>query len=316
MAKVSHEISALRTWLIDAVDAGRRIDRYLSDLEKGLSRTYLQKLSNEEKIFVNGNPVKPNYRLNQGDHISYEIPEPTIFLAEPEEIPLNIVYEDSDIIVIDKPKGMVVHPAAGHSSGTLVNALLAHCKGELSGINGVMRPGIVHRIDMDTTGLLVACKNDNAHHSLSIQLKEHSITRTYHALVYSSFKEEQGMVDAPIGRHPIDRKKMAVNYKNGRTAITHYTLLKNLSNRFAYISCSLETGRTHQIRVHMASIHHPLIGDTVYGPKQDKFHLQGQCLHAKTLGFLHPNTGKYLEFESPLPDYFRSLLEKFYDLTY
>ena len=225
----------------------------------------------------------------------------------PEDLSLDIVYEDKDIIVINKPKGMVVHPAPGHYSGTLVNALLYHCKGELSGINGVMRPGIVHRIDMDTTGLLVACKNDYAHNFIAEQLKIHSSTRKYQAICYNSIKEQEGTVEAPIGRHPTDRKKMAVNYKNGKSAVTHFRVINNYNN-YSHIECQLETGRTHQIRVHMASINHPLLGDELYGPKNCPFNLQGQTLHAGVLGFIHPSEKKYVEFEAPLPDYFVKLL--------
>lgn len=304
------EIIRSHNQVIESEANGKRVDQYLSEIEPEFSRSYLQKLIKEEKVWINEKIVKSNYRLNIGDHLFYQIPTPTSLFVEAEEIPLDIVYEDSDLLLINKPKGMVVHPAPGHEKGTLVNALLAHCKDELSGINGVMRPGIVHRIDRDTTGLLVVCKNDKAHQILSMQLKEHSIKRTYHAIVHSPFNELFGTIDAPIGRHPIERKKMAINHKNGRSAITHYTLIENLSGQYAYISCSLETGRTHQIRVHMSSIHHPLLGDTIYGSKQNKFHLQGQCLHAKTLGFIHPTKDYYVEFEAPLPDYFTSLMKK------
>jgi len=226
-----------------------------------------------------------------------------------QEMPLDIVYEDDDVILINKPKGMVVHPAAGHYTGTLVNGLMHHCKDNLSGINGVLRPGIVHRIDMDTTGILIACKNDIAHQKISEQLKEHSITRRYRALVYGVIKEDEGVVNAPIGRHPIDRKKMAINLKNGKNAITHYRVLERF-REYTYIECELETGRTHQIRVHMASLHHPLVGDQVYGPEKNPFHLQGQCLHAMVLGFVHPRTHEYMEFCTDLPQYFSELLKK------
>ena len=260
---------------------------------------------------VNGKPVKANYKLGAGDEISVEIPEAKEPDILPEDIPLDILYEDQDILVVNKPKGMVVHPAAGHYSGTLVNALMYHCKDSLSGINGVMRPGIVHRIDMDTTGSLLVCKNDEAHRILAEQLKEHTIRREYHAIVYGNIKEDTGTVDAPIGRHPTDRKKMSINHKNGKQAVTHYEVLERFGN-FTYIRCRLETGRTHQIRVHMASLHHPLLGDEVYGPSsRPPFPgLKGQVLHAKILGIYHPATGEYMEFDAPLPQYFVDLLQK------
>ena len=229
--------------------------------------------------------------------------------VEAENIPLNILYEDEDLIFLNKPKDMVVHPCAGRYSGTLVNGLLYHCKDELSGINGVLRPGIVHRIDKDTTGVLVICKNDKAHHSVADQLKVHSITRKYRAIVHGIVKED-GMVDAPIGRSPKDRKKMAINEKNGKRAVTHYRVLEHLKGKYTYIECQLETGRTHQIRVHMASLHHPLLGDTTYGPAANPFHLEGQCLHAMVLGLEHPTTGEYIECEAELPPYFEEMLRK------
>ena len=250
-----------------------------------------------------------NYKVNAGDRISLTLPEIREPEIMPEDIPLDIIYEDKDIILINKPKGMVVHPAAGHYSGTLVNGLMSHCRSELSGINGVMRPGIVHRIDMDTTGVLIVCKNDMAHNSISEQLKEHSITRKYAAIVHGVLKEEEGTINAPIGRHPVDRKKMSINEKNGREAVTHYRVLERFK-QFTYIECQLETGRTHQIRVHMASINHPLLGDSVYGPAKCPFRLQGQTLHAGVLGIIHPRTGQYMEFTAPLPDYFEELLRK------
>ena len=232
------------------------------------------------------------------------LPEPAELNVEPENIPLDILYEDDDLLVVNKPKGMVVHPAAGHSSGTLVNAVLYHCRGNLSGINGVLRPGIVHRIDMDTTGALVICKSDFAHQSLAEQLSVHSITRKYRAIVHGNLKEDEGTVRGAIGRHPTDRKKMAINERNGKPAVTHYRVLERFGN-YTYIECQLETGRTHQIRVHMASIGHPLLGDAVYGPKKCPVkNLQGQTLHAMVLGFIHPRTGAYMEFEAPIPEYF------------
>ena len=235
-------------------------------------------------------------------------PEPTEPEIVAEKMDLDILYEDQDIILINKPKGMVVHPAAGHYSGTLVNGLMDHCRGDLSGINGVMRPGIVHRIDMDTTGVLIVCKNDFAHQSIAEQLKVHSITRKYYAIVHGVIKEDQGTVNAPIGRHPTDRKKMSINAKNGKEAVTHYRVLMRFA-AYTYVECQLETGRTHQIRVHMASIHHPLLGDTVYGPAKCPIGgLEGQTLHAGVLGIIHPRTGKYMEFSAPLPEYFQKLL--------
>jgi len=290
-------------------EAGVRIDRYLSDQCQDISRSYLQKLLKEQSVLVEEKPVKSNYKVNAGDRISLTLPEIREPEIMPEEIPLDIVYEDKDIILINKPKGMVVHPAAGHYSGTLVNGLMSHCRSELSGINGVMRPGIVHRIDMDTTGVLIVCKNDMAHNSISEQLKEHSITRRYAAIVHGVIKDDEGTINAPIGRHPIDRKKMSINEKNGREAVTHYRVLERF-RQFTYIECQLETGRTHQIRVHMASIGHPLLGDSVYGPAKCPFRLTGQTLHAGVLGIIHPRTGEYMEFTAPLPDYFEELLRK------
>ena len=288
---------------------GERIDKYLSEQLEDMTRSHIQKLIKENVVRVNGMTVKSNFKLSASDQIEVEIPElkePDIL---PENIPLDILYEDQDILVVNKPKGMVVHPAPGHYTGTLVNAIMYHCKDNLSGSNGVMRPGIVHRIDMDTTGSLLICKNDRAHQALAKQLKEHSITRKYHAIVHGRLKEDEGTIDKPIGRHPIDRKKMSVHCTNGREAVTHYRVLKRFQ-QFTYIECQLETGRTHQIRVHMSSIGHPILGDQVYGPAKCPYKLQGQTLHAKVLGITHPTTGKYMEFDAPLPDYFQGLLEK------
>lgn len=288
---------------------GERIDKYLSEQLEDMTRSHIQKLIKENMVRVNGMTVKSNFKLSASDQIEVEIPElkePDIL---PENIPLDILYEDQDILVVNKPKGMVVHPAPGHYTGTLVNAIMYHCKDNLSGINGVMRPGIVHRIDMDTTGSLLICKNDRAHQALAEQLKEHSITRKYHAIVHGRLKEDEGTIDKPIGRHPIDRKKMSVHCTNGREAITHYRVLKRFQ-QFTYIECQLETGRTHQIRVHMSSIGHPILGDQVYGPAKCPYKLQGQTLHAKVLGITHPTTDEYMEFDAPLPDYFQGLLEK------
>ena len=259
-------------------------------------------------VFADGRPVKASYRVSEGDRLTFEVPEAVEPEILAENIPLDILYEDRDVILVNKPKGMVVHPAAGHYTGTLVNALMYHCREDLSGINGVLRPGIVHRIDMDTTGVLIACKNDQAHNSIAAQLKEHSITRRYQAIVHGVVKEDEGVVDAPIGRHPQDRKKMCINHQNGKPAVTHYRVLKRFSG-FTHIECRLETGRTHQIRVHMASLGHPLLGDLVYGPARCPYKLQGQTLHAGILGFIHPTTGVYMEFTAPLPEYFEHLLE-------
>lgn len=288
---------------------GDRIDRYLSEILEDKSRSYIQKLIKEQYILVNQKPVKASYRLLLGDRVEITLPEVKEPDIVPEDIPLDILYEDKDIIIVNKPKQMVVHPAPGHYSGTLVNALMYHCNHELSGINGTMRPGIVHRIDMDTTGSLAVCKNDASHQSLAQQLKEHTIYRIYVAVVHGRLRDDNGIVNAPIGRHPIERKKMSVNAKNGRQAVTHYKVLERFKD-FTYIQCELETGRTHQIRVHMASIGHPLLGDVVYGPHKCPFsNLQGQTLHAKLLGFVHPKTGEYLEIEAPLPQYFTELID-------
>ena len=300
----------MKEFSIDRNTEGQRIDRYLSDKLEDRSRSYIQKIMKEGYVKVNQKPVKSNYRLSFGDSVEVTLPEAKEPDIVPENIPLDILYEDQDIIMINKPKQMVVHPAPGHYSGTLVNALMYHCGDELSGINVCMRPGIVHRIDMDTTGSLVVCKNDKAHQSLSEQLKVHSIRRIYVAIVHGNIKEDSGTVNAPIGRHPTDRKKMSTHCKNGRDAVTHYKVLERFGD-YTYIQCELETGRTHLIRVHMASIGHPLVGDEVYGPKKCPFKgLQWQSLHARTLGIIHPTTGKYLEVNAPLPEYFIELLDR------
>ncbi len=296
-------------YLVSEEAAGRRIDLYLAGECGQLSRSYLQKLLKSGQAKVNGSVVKANYKVASGDCVELEIPEASEPQITARPMDLDILYEDDDILIVNKPKGMVVHPAAGHFDDTLVNGLMEHCRGNLSGINGVMRPGIVHRIDRDTTGILVVCKNDLAHSCIAEQLKVHSITRKYQAVVYGVIKEEEGTIDAPIGRHPSDRKKMCVNLKSGRNAVTHYRVLERFAG-YTYVECRLETGRTHQIRVHMASIHHPVLGDTVYGPEKNPFHLEGQTLHAGVLGLLHPRTGEYMEFEAPLPEYFSQLLEK------
>ena len=289
--------------------AGDRIDKFLAEQYENLSRSFLQKLLKSGEVMVGGRPVKASYKVAEGDLISFEVPEAVEPEIVPEDIPLDILYEDHDVILVNKPKGMVVHPAAGHYTGTLVNALMFHCKEDLSGINGVLRPGIVHRIDMDTTGVIIACKNDLAHNSIAAQLKEHSITRRYQAIVHGALKDDEGVIDEPIGRSPKDRKKMAVNYNNGKPAVTHYKVLTRFKD-FTHIECRLETGRTHQIRVHMASIGHPLLGDAVYGPAKCPYKLQGQTLHAGILGFVHPRTGEYMEFSAPLPEYYEELLKK------
>lgn len=286
-----------------------RIDRYLADKCPDFSRSYIQKLLKEQAVVAGDMPVRANYKVQPGVLVRVEVPDPETPDIKPEAIPLDILYEDDYVLVVNKPKGMVVHPAAGHTGGTLVNAVMAHCGEHLSGINGVLRPGIVHRIDKDTTGALLVCKEDSVHRDLAEQLKEHSIKRRYRAVVQGNLKEDEGTVEGPIGRHPVDRKKMAVNYKNGKDAVTHYRVLERFG-KYTYVECRLETGRTHQIRVHMASIGHPLLGDTVYGSQKDPFHLQGQALHAMILGFRHPVTGEYMEFEAPLPEYFLKLLEK------
>lgn len=293
-------------------DAERRIDQFLADATE-FSRSYIQKLIKNDKVKINGNLIdKVKVPVYFGDEICVEVPEPEVLKIEPEKMDLSILYEDNDILVVDKPKGMVVHPSAGHMSHTLVNGMLYHCQGHLSGINGVLRPGIVHRIDKDTTGALIVCKNDFAHKSLAEQLQVHSITRKYEAIVYHNFTEENGTIDAPIGRHPIDRKKMAVvGVERGKRAVTHYRVISHLNHQFNHIECQLETGRTHQIRVHMSHIHHPLLGDTIYGPKPQKCfeNLEGQTLHARIIGFQHPTKNQYIEVESPLPQYFVEMLE-------
>lgn len=285
-----------------------RLDKWISEALEGLSRSFIQKCIKEDKVLVNGTPQKASYRLKTDDEIVFSIPEAAQPDITPEDIPLSILYEDDDLLVIDKPKNMVVHPAPGYYSGTIVNAVMYHCQNDLSGIGGVMRPGIVHRIDKDTTGSIIICKNDKAHLSIAAQLKEHSITRKYRAIVCGVIRDEEGSVDAPIGRDPQNRKRMAVNHKNGKSAVTHYRVLQRFKN-YTYIECQLETGRTHQIRVHMTSIGHPLLGDTLYGTGRSPFHLEGQTLHAMVIGFQHPSTGAYVEVTAPLPDYFEHLLK-------
>ena len=295
----------------EASYTGERIDKYLAEVMSDYSRSFLQKQLKDGNVTVNGKKAKASYKVAEEDEITVLIPDNLEPDIQAEEIPLDILYEDEYLLVVNKPKGMVVHPSAGHYSGTLVNALMYHCKDQLSGINGVLRPGIVHRIDMDTTGALVVCKTDIAHQSLAEQLKVHSITRKYRAIVHGNLKDEEGTIEGDIGRHPTERKKMAVHVKNGKPAVTHYRVLERFGN-YTYVECQLETGRTHQIRVHMSSIGHPLLGDAVYGPKKCPFsNLQGQTLHAMVLGFEHPVSGEYMEFTAPLPEYFQKLLKIF-----
>ena len=288
---------------------GERLDKFLSEIYPDFSRSFFQKLIKSEQIHVNGVVQKPSYSVRIDDLVSVYIPDAVETAIEPEDIPLDILYEDDDVLVVNKPKGMVVHPSAGHYSGTLVNAIMYHCKDSLSGINGEIRPGIVHRIDMDTTGSLIVCKNDESHVKIAEQIKAHSTNRIYVGIVCGTVKEEEGTIKGAIGRNPVDRKKMAINEKNGKPAITHYKVLERFKN-YTYMQFKLETGRTHQIRVHMASIGHPLLGDPLYSSGRSPFkHLQGQTLHAQTIGFVHPKTGVYMEFSAPLPDYFVKLLK-------
>lgn len=294
--------------IICTAEVPKRIDAYLADYMQA-TRSHIASLIQDKNVSLNGKPVQKSVKVKSGDEIQVTVPEPVALDVTAENIPLDIVYEDDCLLVVNKPKGMVVHPAAGNHSGTLVNALLYHCKGNLSGINGVMRPGIVHRIDKDTSGLLMVAKNDKAHSALSEQIKEHSFTREYEAIVHGIIKQDSGTINAPIGRHPVKRKQMAVTPQNSKNAVTHYTVLSR-GNGFTHVRLRLETGRTHQIRVHMAYLGYPVAGDEVYGPKKTEKELQGQCLHAKKIGFVHPETGQYMEFESELPQYFVSFLKK------
>lgn len=291
----------------DTENIGNRIDKFVSENAEGITRSAVQGLLEKGMILVNGGAVSKNYKLKNGDVIDIEIPEPEPMDAVAENIPLDIVYEDSDLLVVNKPKGMVVHPAHGNYTGTLVNALLNHCGDSLSGINGVIRPGIVHRIDKNTSGLLIVAKNDASHLFLAEQIKEHSFTREYEAVATGYFKETEGTVDAPIGRHKTDRKKMCVTTENSRNAVTHYSVIKQYGG-YAHVRLKLETGRTHQIRVHLSYIGHSVLGDDVYGKSYKG--IDGQCLHARKIGFIHPTTREYMEFESELPDYFVSVLNK------
>ena len=289
---------------------GTRADKLLSDKLEGMTRSYIKKIIDEGGMLLNGKPAKGSAKLKEGDELSVDIPEPTEPDIVAQNIPLNIVYEDAHLLVVNKPQGMVVHPAPGNYTDTLVNALMYHCKGELSGINGVLRPGIVHRIDKNTSGLLMVAKTNAAHLSLAEQIKEHSFSRRYKTIVYGTFKEPEGTVDAPIGRNKKNREKMCVTLENSKEAVTHYRLMKQFSG-CALVECILETGRTHQIRVHMSHIGHPVMGDDVYGIKKEKFTgLNGQLLHAYLLGFVHPATGEYMEFTAPLPEHFENILNK------
>lgn len=296
---------------VTAEEDGLRLDQYIAGRCMDLSRSYIQKLIKESRVTINKNiQTKTKTAVQESDIVNVFLPDPKELEIKPQDIPLDILYEDNDVLVVNKPKGMVVHPAPGHYEDTLVNAVLYHCRDNLSGINGVLRPGIVHRIDKDTTGALIVCKNDKAHQKIADQLRAHTITRSYRAIVYNNFSEDEGMINASIGRHPTNRKKRMVTEKNSKEAITHYKVLDHLNHKFNYIECRLETGRTHQIRVHMSHIGHPLLGDEVYGPVNSKFkNLQGQTLHAATLGFIHPTTEEYMEFSAPLPDYFEKLLK-------
>ena len=293
---------------IGAGQAGVRIDKALAELLPELSRSYVQTLAGEGRVLRNGATVKPNEKVKEGDRVEVEVPPPRKLETQPENIPLDIVYEDSALLVVNKPQGMVVHPAAGNYEGTLVSALLYHCGDNLSGINGVLRPGIVHRIDKDTSGLLLVAKTNEAHVSLAAQIKEHSLTRRYLALVRGGFTQEEGTVDLPIGRNPKDRKKMCVTRHNSREAVTHWRVLERLG-QYTLVECRLETGRTHQIRVHMSHLGHPVVGDPVYGAHKEKFQTNGQLLHAACIGFIHPVTGAYMEFSAPVPPQFEQILQ-------
>ena len=289
-------------------DKGRRLDQFLAEQLEELTRSAAQRLAEEEQVLLNGKPLKKNYKMTGGETLEINLPDPEPIDAVPQNIPLDIAYEDNDLLVINKPKGMVVHPASGNPDGTVVNAVLYHCGDSLSGIGGAFRPGIVHRIDKDTSGLLIIAKNDKAHLYLSEQLKDHTLSRTYEAVVIGNLKEERGTVDAPLGRSPKDRKKMAI-VSDGRRAVTHYEVIARYPG-YTHVRCKLETGRTHQIRVHMASLGHPIAGDEVYGPSKSKVDLGGQCLHARQLSFLHPADGQPRLVESELPAYFRAFLDK------
>lgn len=308
MKKSVKRMNSCITIAIEQEDVTKRLDAFLAEKLADLSRSSIQRLIENGDIKIHDKPVAKNYKLRKNDVITVLIPEPVALEILPQEIPLNIVYEDDDLLVVNKEKGMVVHPALGNYTHTLVNALLFHCKGSLSGINGVIRPGIVHRIDKNTSGLLIVAKNDKAHQGLAEQIKSHSFLREYEAVVYGRVKEESGTINLPIGRNKQDRKKMCVTSENSREAVTHYEVLKRYE-QFSHIRCRLETGRTHQIRVHLSYSGHPVAGDEVYGPKKVLKYLDGQCLHAKTIGFIHPITGAELHFTSELPSYFQGFLD-------
>jgi len=299
----------MTTLTLTADREGERADALLSRLVPNLTRSSAQKLLEQGLVTLEGTPARKNARPTPGQTLTVSLPDPEPIDILPQNIPLDVIYEDGDVIVVNKPVGLVVHPAPGHPDGTLVNALLYHCKNSLSGINGALRPGIVHRIDRDTSGLIIAAKNDSSHLSLAAQLQDHSLSRTYEAVAVGGLKEDSGTIDAPIGRHPADRKRMAVDRKNGRPAVTHWSVLARYPG-YTHVECRLETGRTHQIRVHMSSIGHPLLGDTVYGAKKPVPGLAGQCLHARRLRFVHPSTGETMELECPLPPWFRAILDR------
>ena len=307
---LNSEIEDTIEYIVTEDMADIRIDKYLSVVNPDFTRSYIQKLIKDQKVMVNNRLIKSSFKIKNGQAILLNIPKPIMLKIEPEDLSIDIIYEDNDIILINKEKGMVVHPSKGHKNHTLVNALLHHCKGELSRLNGDYRPGIVHRLDKDTTGIMVACKNDNSLKFIGKQFEKQIITRHYQAIVFNTYNEISGRVEAPIGRNPKNRTRMAINEENGKHAVTNYKVLETLGHKYSHIQCSLETGRTHQIRVHMASINHPLLGDTIYGPKKQPFSLDGQVLHASRLGFVHPRTKKYMEFQAPLPDYFNKLLDK------
>ena len=301
-------------FLVEEREQGLRLDKYLSEQMEEITRSFLQKLIKDGQVTVAGIVQKSNYKLRNGQNVEVIIPPAEDAEILPEDIPLDILYEDEDLLVVNKPKNMVVHPSAGHYTGTLVNAVMFHCKDSLSGINGEIRPGIVHRIDKDTTGSLIVCKNDESHLQIAEQIKEHSVNRIYRGIVSGRLKETEGTIEGDIGRHPTDRKKMAIVTRNAKPAITHYRVLKQYNNA-AYMEFKLETGRTHQIRVHMASVGHPLLGDIVYGNPKNPYKLNGQTLHAMTIGFIHPRSGEYLEISAPLPEYFETLIKKFENMN-